>query len=67
MSALLFSTFPWQALGLLVTILVGGLIFSNQDMLGDAQNEPQTKSSEKGDSEENENMPEEKCSDRPCT
>lgn len=50
MSALLFSTFPWQALGLLVTILVGGLIFSNQDMLDDS------KTTEKA--------PEEKCSDR---
>lgn len=52
MTTLVFAQFPWHALGLLVTFLVGGLIFVNQDMLEDHNdhlNEPKTS--------------EEKCSD----
>jgi hypothetical protein len=30
---------PWHALGLLVTFLIGGLIFVNQDMLDDQSSE----------------------------
>ncbi|MEC7276753.1 MAG: hypothetical protein VXV96_10570 [Bdellovibrionota bacterium] len=51
MIAILFSAFPWSALGLLVLILVSGLVFSNQDMLELVDNDSETIASE------------EKCSD----
>ncbi len=53
MVGVITSTFPWAGLSLFVFFLVGGLVFSNQDMLEENLDNPATK--------------EEKCRSKDCS